>query len=59
MIEIEILSPDQNVWARSMALIEDPHVVKLVMLSSQIQYNCYAMPKVHSRSTSKKKVGKQ
>ena len=44
MIEIEILSPDQNVWARSMALIEDPHVVKLVMLSSQIQYNYYAMP---------------
>ena len=43
MIEIEILSPDQNVWARSMALIEDPHVVKLVMLSSQIQNN-YAMP---------------
>ena len=39
MIEIEILSPDQNVWARSMALIEDPHVAMLVTFSSQIQYD--------------------
>ena len=44
MIEIEILSPDQNVWARSMALIEDPHVASSSCYQAKIQYNHYAMP---------------
>ena len=44
MIEIEILSPDQNGWARSMALIEDPHVASSSCYQAKIQYNHYAMP---------------
>ena len=44
MIEIEILSPDQNVWARSMALIEDPHVASSSCYQAKIQYDHYAMP---------------
>ena len=32
-----VLSQDQSVWTKSMALILGPHVVEQIMLSSQIQ----------------------
>ena len=34
------MSQDQNVWAKSMALIWGPHVAEQIMFSSQIKYNC-------------------
>ena len=37
MLEKVVLSQDQSVWTKSMALILGPHVVEQIMLSSQIQ----------------------